>query len=99
MRSGSLLHVATLAARLEDLLGIGRVSMRSQADIQGVRPRVEVNPAGLEHLGAVLALADQGGLAVCVAGAGTKLGWGNPPARFDVLLRLDSPPQDLRGRR
>ena len=47
MRSGSLLHVATLAAQLEDLLGAGRVSMRTQADIQGVRPRVEARPADL----------------------------------------------------
>jgi glycolate oxidase FAD binding subunit len=92
VRSGSLLHVATLAAQLEDLLGVGRVSMRTQADIQGVRPRVEASPGDLEHLAAVLALANQEGLAVCVVGAGTKLAWGNPPARFDVLLRLDCLP-------
>ena len=60
--------------------------MQTKADIQGVRPRVEVRPAAAEQLAAVLALANQEGLAVCVAGGGTKLGWGNPPERFDVLL-------------
>jgi Cu(I)/Ag(I) efflux system membrane protein CusA/SilA len=86
MRSGSLLHVATLAARLEDLLGPGRVSMRSQAVIQGVRPRAEVQPADTTQLASILAMANEEGLGVCVAAAGTKLDWGNPPQRFDLLL-------------
>jgi glycolate oxidase FAD binding subunit len=93
VRSGSLLHVATLAAKLEDLLGQGRVSMRPRMHIQRVRPRVEVRPADMEQLAAVLAMADKEGLAVCVAGGGSKLGWGNPPVRFDVLLQTADLPK------
>lgn len=86
MRSGSLLHVATLAARLEDLLGVGRVSMRSQVSIHGLRPRAEVEPADTRQLAAVLAMANDEGLGVCVAAGGTKIGWGNSPERLDVLV-------------
>lgn len=86
MRSGSLLHVATLAARLEDLLGVGRVSMRPQVSIHGLRPRAEVEPADTQQLAAVLSMANDEGLGVCVAAGGTKLGWGNSPERLDVLV-------------
>jgi glycolate oxidase FAD binding subunit len=87
VRSASLLHVTTLAAHLEDLLGSERVSMRTQPSIQGIRARLEVQPGDTGELAKVLAMADEQELGVCIAGGGTKLGWGNPPSRFDVLLR------------
>jgi glycolate oxidase FAD binding subunit len=67
--------------------------MRGQGAIQGKKPRVEVRPADVEHLAAVLAKADAEDLSVCVTGGGTKLGWGNPPARFDVLVRTGDLPK------
>ena len=82
----SLLQLATLAARLEDLLGVGRVSMRSQVVINGVSARVEARPRDIDQLAALLAIANAEGAAVCVAGQGSKLAWGNPPARFDLLV-------------
>ena len=82
----SLLELATLAAQLEDLLGVGRVSMRSQVVINGVSARVEARPSSTDQLATLLAIANADGAAVCVAGRGSKLAWGNPPARFDLLV-------------
>jgi glycolate oxidase FAD binding subunit len=45
-----------------------------------------VEPANEEEVSAVLRCADQEGLAVIPRGGGTKLDWGNPPSRADVIL-------------
>jgi glycolate oxidase FAD binding subunit len=58
----------------------------------GIQPRIIVAPASERELAMVLRLANEEGLAVIPRGGGTKLGWGNPPARADLLLstaRLD----------
>ncbi len=58
----------------------------------GVQPRLVLEPASEQQLAAVLRLANGAGLAVTPRGGGTKLSWGNPPARADVILstaRLD----------
>jgi len=60
--------------------------------VRGVTPRLVVEPANAAELAAVLRLANDNGLAVVPTGGRTKLEWGNPPARADVLLstkRLD----------
>lgn len=45
-----------------------------------------IEPANEEEVSAALRCADQEGLAVIPRGGGTKLDWGNPPARADVIL-------------
>src|SRR5580704_6896268 len=58
----------------------------------GVQPRLVLEPANEQQLAAALRLANDAGLAVVPRGGGTKLSWGNPPARADVILstsRLD----------
>jgi glycolate oxidase FAD binding subunit len=45
-----------------------------------------VEPANEEEVSAALRSADQEGLAVIPRGGGTKLDWGNPPSRADVIL-------------
>jgi glycolate oxidase FAD binding subunit len=60
--------------------------------ICGVQPRLVLEPANEQQLAAVLRLANDGGLAVIPRGGGTKLSWGNPPVRADIILstaRLD----------
>jgi glycolate oxidase FAD binding subunit len=58
----------------------------------GVQPLLVLEPESEQQLAAVLRLADDVGLAVIPRGGGTKLAWGNPPARADLILstaRLD----------
>ena len=60
--------------------------------IDGVRPQLVVEPATYDEAAAVLAHADRNGLCVAPRGGGTRIGWGNVPARIDLLLstrRLD----------
>jgi glycolate oxidase FAD binding subunit len=60
--------------------------------ICGVQPRLVLEPVNEQQLAAVLRLAKEAGLAVIPRGGGTKLLWGNPPARADIILstaRLD----------
>ena len=54
--------------------------------VAGVQPRFVVEPGSEQELAKVLKLANTAGLAVIPRGAGTKLEWGNPPARADVIL-------------
>src|SRR5271155_4482232 len=58
----------------------------------GAQPRLVLEPANEQELAAALRLANESGLAVIPRGNGTKLSWGNPPTRADVILstaRLD----------
>ena len=60
--------------------------------VDGVQPRLVLEPADERQLAAVLRLANEANLAVIPRGGGSKLSWGNPPARADVILstaRLD----------
>jgi glycolate oxidase FAD binding subunit len=58
----------------------------------GVQPRLVLEPANEQQLAAVLRLANDRSLAAVPRGGGSKLSWGNPPSRADVILstaRLD----------
>ena len=60
--------------------------------VDGMPCRWVVSPADTAGVSAVLRVAHEEGLAVVVRGAGTKLGWGAPPNRLDLILdttRLD----------
>jgi len=60
--------------------------------VAGVQPRLVLEPTNEQQLATVLRLANDSGLAVIPRGGSTKLGWGNPPKRADVILstaRLD----------
>jgi len=62
-----------------------RAAVASDA-VAGVQPRLVVEPGSEQELAKVLKLADAAGLAVIPRGGGTKLEWGNRPARADVIL-------------
>ena len=57
-------------------------------DIDGVRPRLVVEPATAEAVAATLGWASEQGLSVVVRGGGTKLDWAPPAAPFDLLLSM-----------
>jgi glycolate oxidase FAD binding subunit len=54
--------------------------------VVGVRPRLIVEPGDEQDVAKVLKLANDAGLAVIPRGGGTKVAWGNPPQRADILL-------------
>jgi glycolate oxidase FAD binding subunit len=54
--------------------------------VAGVQPQIVVEPGSAEELAQVLKLANEAALAVIPRGGGTKLTWGNPPRRADVVL-------------
>jgi glycolate oxidase FAD binding subunit len=62
-----------------------RASTPSDA-VCGVHPRLLLEPASEQQLAASLRLANDANLAVIPRGGGTKLSWGNPPARADLIL-------------
>jgi glycolate oxidase FAD binding subunit len=56
--------------------------------VDGISPRFVAAPTTVEGVSRALALAHAHGLAVVPVGAGTRLGWGAPPRRLDVVLSL-----------
>jgi len=79
---------------LRGLLGAEHVRAAGPGDaVAGVPPRMVAEPGDEKELAAALRWANDAGLAVSPRGGGTKLGWGNPPARLDLVIstaRLDS---------
>jgi glycolate dehydrogenase FAD-binding subunit len=54
--------------------------------IVGVQPQMVAAPGNEQDVAATLKWADQNGLAVVPRGGGTKIDWGNPPVRADLIL-------------
>jgi glycolate dehydrogenase FAD-binding subunit len=75
------------------ILARDSVRAASSADaVCDIQPRLVLEPVNEQQLAAVLRIANDAGLAVIPRGGGTKLSWGNPPTRADVILstaRLD----------
>jgi glycolate oxidase FAD binding subunit len=59
---------------------------RPQAPAESVVQPILIEPATEQDLAQVLKLANEADLAVIPRGGATKLAWGNPPHRADVLL-------------
>ena len=60
--------------------------------VAGVTPRFAASPASVAEASALLHAATEHDLAVVARGSGSKLGWGAPPRRCDLVvdtLRLD----------
>jgi len=72
----------------------GHVTSATEADaVLGVQPSWVASPASTQEVAALMRVAAEHDLAVLVRGTGTKLAWGNPPKRCDVVLdtrRLDT---------
>ena len=54
--------------------------------VAGVQPRLVAAPASTSAASALLRAADELGLAVIFRGTGTRLHWGNPPERCDLVV-------------
>src|SRR5262245_14928250 len=70
-----------------DILGNEHLRPATPADaVSGVQPQLVLEPANEQQLANALRLANESKLAVIPRGGGTKLGWGNPPSRADLIL-------------
>jgi glycolate oxidase FAD binding subunit len=54
--------------------------------VSGVQPTMVFEPVNEAELATALRYADSAGLSVIPRGSGSKLGWGNPPSRADLVL-------------
>jgi glycolate oxidase FAD binding subunit len=86
-----------------ELVGGANVRTGEVADaVGGVVPSLVVSPADELEVASVLSAATARGLAVVPRGGGTKIEWGSPPERCDVVLStsriegiVDHEPADL----
>ena len=80
------LHAA-LREKFIALAGHGYARSATPADaVAGVQPKLVVEPGTAQELAEILRLSSEAGLAVIPRGGGTKLEWGNSPARADLIL-------------
>ncbi len=69
------------------IVGNENVRAATAADaIAGVQPKLVIEPGTASEIAEILRLSNGAGLAVIPRGGGTKLGWGNPPSRADLIL-------------
>jgi glycolate oxidase FAD binding subunit len=95
--TASELHLFT------ELVGAAHVRAAVADDaVGGVIPSLVISPADEGEVASVLSSASARGLAVVVRGGGTKIAWGSPPQRCDVVLStariegiVDHEPADL----
>jgi glycolate dehydrogenase FAD-binding subunit len=74
---------------------VGSQNLRAAAvgdSVDGVQPQFVAQPGSEEQLASLLSCANEMEVGVIPRGGGTKLDWGNPPKRADLILstaRLD----------
>jgi glycolate oxidase FAD binding subunit len=79
--------IAAFEAAARAIAGAENVRAATSEDrVSGVQPQVVVSPGDERQLAAILKNANDASLAVVPRGGGTKLAWGNPPRRADVIL-------------
>jgi glycolate oxidase FAD binding subunit len=80
---------SSLRYKLISFMGPDHVHAASTADaVAGIQPKLIIVPGSESELAEALRLVSEAGLAVIPRGGGTKLGWGNPPSRADVILSM-----------
>jgi glycolate oxidase FAD binding subunit len=84
---------STFEEAARTIIGPEHVRAASAEDaVAGVLPKWVIEPGTEQELAQVLRAANEAGLTVTPRGGRTKLSWGNPPRRADVVLstaRLD----------
>jgi glycolate oxidase FAD binding subunit len=88
--TSSVVNSSLLRGQLSALTGREYVRSAAPADaICGIAPTWIIAPGSEQEVSAVLQLANEAGLAVIPRGGGSKMGWGNPPRRADLVLSLE----------
>jgi glycolate oxidase FAD binding subunit len=78
---------STFEAEVREIMTAKYVRAAGASDaVAAAQPSLVVEPGSEQELAKVLKLANVAGLAVIPRGGGTKLEWGNRPARADLIL-------------
>jgi glycolate oxidase FAD binding subunit len=78
---------ATLENNFRAVLRADQMRPASPSDaVSGVQPQLILESATEQQLAAALRLSNEARLAVIPRGGSTKLAWGNPPSRADLIL-------------
>ncbi|HUE42986.1 MAG TPA: FAD-binding oxidoreductase [Candidatus Sulfotelmatobacter sp.] len=79
--------IAAFESAARAIAGTENVRAATSDDrVSGIQPQIVVAPGSEQQLAQVLKTANETGLGVIPRGGGTKLAWGNPPQRADVIL-------------
>ncbi|HKE08091.1 MAG TPA: FAD-binding oxidoreductase [Candidatus Acidoferrum sp.] len=85
-----MLGTKSIQEELQAIVGAQNLRPAIAGDaICGVAPRWVVEPGNEQQVAAVLAAANSAGIGVIPRGGGSKLDWGNPPKRADLVLSMD----------
>jgi glycolate oxidase FAD binding subunit len=91
--SGIMLKASAIEEKLRAAVGSQNLRAATDGDsVCGVLPQFVAEPENEEQLASLLSCANEVGVAVIPRGGGTKLVWGNPPKKAEVILstaRLD----------
>jgi len=78
---------SSLRYKLIAVVGPDHVRPAGPTDqIAGIQPKLVITPGSESELAEVLRLASEAGLVVIPRGGASKLGWGNAPARADLIV-------------
>jgi glycolate oxidase FAD binding subunit len=82
-----MLKTSSIGENLRAVVGPANLRAASAADaVSGVPPQFIAEPDDEHQLASVLSLANEAGIAVVPRGGATKLDWGNPPQKADLIL-------------
>jgi len=82
-----MLKTSTFEENLRAMVGPQNLRAASAADaVSGVVPQWIAEPNDEHQLASVLSLANEARIAVVPRGGATKLDWGNPPQKADLIL-------------
>jgi len=82
-----MLKTSAFEENLRARVGEANLHLASAGDaVSGVLPEFVAEPNDERQLAGILSLANEAGIAVVPRGSGTKLDWGNPPRRAQLIL-------------
>ena len=82
-----MLKTSSIEENLRAVVGPANLRAASAADaVSGVFPQFVAEPDDEKQLATALALANEAGITVVPRGGATKLDWGNPPKKAELIL-------------
>jgi glycolate oxidase FAD binding subunit len=82
-----MLKTSTFEESLRAVVGPENLRAAAPADaVSGVLPQFVAEPGDQNQLASVLSVANEAGIAVVPRGGGTKLNWGNPPTKGQLIV-------------
>src|SRR6516165_9036853 len=82
-----MITASAIEEKLRSIVGVRHFRAATASDtILGVEPKFVAEPASEQELAALLSSANEAQIAGIPRGGGTKLAWGNPPKRADLVL-------------